>query len=70
MTTIDAAYLGFEETKKGSIEVGKFGDLAILTGDVLTVPEDRIKDLRAYMTIVNGEVVYSSEPRTFRSGGR
>ena len=62
MTTINAAYIGFEETKKGSIEVGKLGDLAILTGDFLAVPEDQIKDIKSFMTIVDGQVVYQSQP--------
>jgi predicted amidohydrolase YtcJ len=60
MTTINAAYMNFEETKKGSIEAGKMGDLAILTGDFLTVPEDEIKNIKAFMTIVDGKVVYDS----------
>ncbi len=58
MTTINAAYMQFEETKKGSIEVGKLGDLAILTADFLTVPEDQIKDIKSFVTIVDGKVVY------------
>ena len=36
MVTIHAAYLSFDETKKGSIEVGKLGDLAVLSEDLLT----------------------------------
>jgi predicted amidohydrolase YtcJ len=62
MTTINAAYMGFEEKKKGSIEAGKLADLAILTGDFLTVPEDRIMTIKAYMTIVDGKIVHQAEP--------
>jgi predicted amidohydrolase YtcJ len=62
MVTINAAYIGFEETKKGSIEVGKLADLAILTADVLTVPEDQIVNIKSYMTIVDGKVVYEAAP--------
>src|SRR5690606_667749 len=58
MMTLDAAWLSFDETKKGSIEVGKFADLAVLTDDFLACPEDRIKDIRAQVTIVGGKVVY------------
>jgi predicted amidohydrolase YtcJ len=60
MTTINAAYIGFEEQKKGSIEVGKLADLAILTADFLTVPEDQIMNIKSYMTIVDGKVVYET----------
>ena len=61
MTTINAAYIGFEEKKKGSIEAGKLADLAILTGDFLTVPEDQLMNIKAYMTIVDGKVVYEAQ---------
>ena len=60
MTTIDAAYIGFEETKKGSIEAGKLADLAILTQDFLTVPEDQLLNIKSFLTIVDGKVVYEA----------
>ena len=63
MTTINAAYIGFEEKKKGSIEVGKLADLAILTGEFLTVPEDQLMNIKSYMTIVDGKIVYERERR-------
>ena len=62
MTTINAAYIGFEEKKKGSIEVGKLADLAILTADFLTVPEDQIMNIKSYMTIVDGKVIHEAQP--------
>jgi predicted amidohydrolase YtcJ len=62
MTTINAAYIGFEEKKKGSIEAGKLADLAILTADFLSVPEDQMMNIKSYMTIVDGKVVYEAEP--------
>ena len=58
MTTINAAKLSFDEKRKGSIEVGKFGDLAILSDDFLTCEESRIMDIRSVVTIVGGKVVY------------
>jgi hypothetical protein len=67
MTTINAAYIGFEENKKGSIEVGKLADLAILTGDFLTVPEDQLLEIKAYMTIVDGKVVHGPESTSSRT---
>ena len=64
MMTSDAAWFSFDEQKKGSIEVGKLGDLAILSDDLLTCDEERIKAIRALTTIVGGQVVYdvSSAP--------
>ena len=58
MMTSTAAALTFEEGRKGSIEVGKLGDLAVLDGDFLSCPEDRIRDLRARATVVGGKVVH------------
>src|SRR5690606_2379519 len=43
--TIEAAHLTFEETIKGSLEPGKLADLAILSDDPLTCPENAIKDI-------------------------
>jgi predicted amidohydrolase YtcJ len=58
MMTIDAAYLTFDEPRKGSIEVGKLGDLAVLSDDLLTVPAEHIRDIVPETTIVGGRVVY------------
>lgn len=61
MVTIDAAFLGFDETRKGSIEIGKLGDLAVLTDDLLTCPVERMKDIRAVLTVVGGRVVHEEK---------
>jgi predicted amidohydrolase YtcJ len=58
MFTIDAAWMSFDEKRKGSIEVGKLADLAILTGDFLATPESELNKLRAQVTIVGGKVVH------------
>jgi predicted amidohydrolase YtcJ len=50
----------FLENKIGSLEVGKRADLAIWDKDVYTLPPDEIKDLKCLMTLVDGEVVYTS----------
>lgn len=58
MHTLWAAESGFEEELKGSIEVGKLADLVAVSGDPLTVSPDRIMDLRAEMTIVDGKIAF------------
>ena len=58
MMTIDAAYLTFDEARKGSIELGKLGDLAVLSDDLLAVPAERIRDIVPEATVVGGRVVY------------
>lgn len=59
MVTIDAAYSTGEESKKGSIEVGKLADMAILSEDPYQVEPDAIKDIENLTTILGGQVVYS-----------
>jgi len=56
--TINGAHVTCEEAIKGSIEVGKLADLAVLSHDPLTVDEDGLKDIRADITIVDGRIVY------------
>jgi len=58
--TINGAYLSFEEDKKGSIEVGKFADLAVLSADLLTVPADEVHDIQVLQTMVGGITVFKS----------
>ncbi|HZR72127.1 amidohydrolase [Bradyrhizobium sp.] len=56
--TSAASHYMFEEHKKGSIEPGKLADLAVLSADPLTVPEDQIRDIKADLTVVDGKVVF------------
>ena len=56
--TSNSAYTSFEEKVKGSIEPGKYADLVILSGDILTVPEDGIKDLKVLTTVLGGKAIY------------
>jgi predicted amidohydrolase YtcJ len=56
--TSSASWYSFSEHKTGSIEPGKLADLAILSHDPLTVPEEDIKDITALRTIVGGRTVF------------
>ena len=58
MYTINNAYASFEENLKGSIEPGKLADLVVISVDVLTCQEDKIRDIKSVLTIVNGQVVF------------
>ncbi len=55
--TANGAYLTFDEDKKGTLEPGKFADLAVLSTDPLTVPVDQISEIEALMTMVDGRIV-------------
>ena len=56
--TMGSAYAGFQENEIGSIEKGKLADMVIWDRDFYTVPPDKIKDVKAEMTILGGKIVY------------
>jgi predicted amidohydrolase YtcJ len=59
--TLDAAYGSFEESIKGSIEVGKLADFTIFDKDIMTISEDDILSAKVVMTVVDGNVVYENK---------
>ena len=56
--TVGSAWFSNEEDMKGSIEVGKFADLAVLSADYFSIPADQIKGIESVLTIVGGKVSY------------
>ena len=56
--TINNAIAAFEEDYKGSLEVGKLGDVVVLDRDILTVSDEELAEARVDVTIVGGEVRY------------
>jgi len=59
--TLSNAYAVFEETDKGSLEVGKLGDITVLSKNLLTCAESEIMNTKVLYTIVGGVVKYSNE---------
>ncbi|MBI5584901.1 MAG: amidohydrolase [Deltaproteobacteria bacterium] len=58
-TNGSAAY-SFKEKLVGSIEPGKLADLVIISQDILTCPEETIKDIQSEMTIIGGKIAYEN----------
>jgi predicted amidohydrolase YtcJ len=58
LSTINNAYLTFEEKTKGSLEPGKLADLVVLSDDLMTCPEEKIRDMTVLATMVDGKFVY------------
>jgi hypothetical protein len=51
-----------EEHLKGTLETGKWADLAILSADYFSVPDESIKSLESVLTMVGGKVVHAAGP--------
>jgi predicted amidohydrolase YtcJ len=62
--TREAAYLAWDEDKKGSLEVGKLADMIVLDHDLLTEPAEQILSTRVDLTLVGGKVVYDRKTGT------
>lgn len=62
MYTRNTAYMANDDDKRGTLEPGKFADLAVLSADYLTAPVKEIGKIRSVMTMVGGKVVYSAAP--------
>ena len=60
--TLGSAWFTFDDAKRGSLAPGKLADLAVLTGDYLTVPVDQIGALESLLTMVGGRIVYAADP--------
>jgi predicted amidohydrolase YtcJ len=56
--TLYAAFAGFEEHLKGSLEVGKLADIVVLDADIMTAPPEKIRAIRTLYTISGGKIVY------------
>jgi hypothetical protein len=59
--TIWAAISNFEETEKGSIEVGKSADFIVLQKDILHAPNEALKNNKVIATFVNGKQVFPAQ---------
>jgi hypothetical protein len=58
--TLGSAWLSFDDDVRGSLEIGKVADLAVLSQDYLTVPLDEVGELESELTLLGGEVVYAA----------
>ncbi len=58
--TVGSSWFSSDEGKKGAIETGQLADLAVLSADYFSVPEEQIKSLESVLTIVGGKTVYAA----------
>jgi predicted amidohydrolase YtcJ len=62
LQTIWAAFGGFQEREKGSIEPGKLADLVVVSADPLTLPHERLADIQTDLVVLDGKVAYERTP--------
>jgi len=60
--TQGSAWFTHDDTRRGTLEPGKLADLAVLTADYMTVPEDGIGSIESLLTMVGGRIVYAAGP--------
>jgi predicted amidohydrolase YtcJ len=58
--TVGSSWFSTEDGKKGSLAQGQLADLAVLSSDYFSIPEEEIKNLESVLTIVGGRVVYAA----------
>jgi hypothetical protein len=60
--TEGAAWFSFDDQDVGSFVEGKYADLAVLSDDYLTVPDQKIRKIESLLTMVGGRVVHATAP--------
>ncbi len=60
--TVGSAWFSGEEDVKGRIAPGQYADMALLSADYFTVPEEQIRRIESVLTITGGTPVYAAGP--------
>jgi predicted amidohydrolase YtcJ len=58
--TEGAAWFSFDDHHVGSFVEGKYADLAVLSHDYLTVPDQMIRKIESVLTLVGGKLVHTA----------
>jgi hypothetical protein len=58
--TVGSSWFSGEAGQKGAIVPGQLADLAVLSADYFSIPEEEIKRLQSVFTLVGGKVVYGA----------
>ncbi len=58
--TAGGAYASYEEHLKGTLEIGKKADFAILSDDIFQVKYEQISSLEVQATVINGEILFDN----------
>lgn len=58
--TLGSAWFSGDEEVKGRLAPGQYADLAVLSHDYFTVPDEDIDNIESVLTIVNGAIVWGA----------
>jgi hypothetical protein len=59
--TLGSSWFSTENGKKGALAPGQLADVAVLSADYFSIPEEEIKQLESVLTIVGGKIVYATD---------
>jgi hypothetical protein len=59
--TMGAAYAGKREKTEGSLEVGKLGDLIVVSQNLFDIPARNVAKTEVLYTVLGGKMVYKAE---------
>ena len=62
MYTRNSAFMANDDDKRGTLEPGKFADLAVLSADYVSAPVKEIGKIRSLLTMVGGKAVHAAAP--------
>lgn len=58
--TLGSAWFSGEEQLKGRLAPGQYADMALLSADYFSVPEEDIRHIESVLTVTGGDVVYGA----------
>ncbi len=58
--TVGSAWFSGEENRKGTLKPGQYADLAVLSADYFSVPDEELRHIESVLTIVAGEPVHGT----------
>jgi len=59
--TMGSSWFSTEDGKKGALAAGQLADLAVLSADYFSIPDEELKQLESVLTIVGGKIVYATQ---------
>jgi len=58
--TEGSSWFSTDNGAKGAIKPGQVADIAVLSSDYFSIPEEQIKSLESVLPVVGGKVVYAA----------